>query len=114
MCAAIPMFRVRSSGNFRSAEFGFFVPAGFFSIVAVAIKLPAEVSERAVSLSHLMSVFAFLDGVALAVRRVANLIGKRLRHRGATTIVGILNDPPHRQRDLPCWWHFHRDLVGSA
>jgi hypothetical protein len=37
ICAAIPMFRVRSSGNLRSGEFGFFAGAFFCSIVAVAI-----------------------------------------------------------------------------
>jgi hypothetical protein len=37
ICAAIPMFRVRSSGKLRSGEFGFFAAVFFCSIVAVAI-----------------------------------------------------------------------------
>src|SRR5204863_407342 len=82
-CAAIPMFRVRSSGNFRSGEFGPFAAADFFSAVAVAIKLPAEMCKGAVRLRHLVSVFAFLDRVALTVGRVFNFGSKRFRHRRA-------------------------------
>src|SRR5205814_6636152 len=65
MCAAIPMFRVRSSGNLRSGEFGLFAATVFFSRVAVAIKLPAEMRKGPVGLRHFVRVLAFLDRVAL-------------------------------------------------
>src|SRR5437763_3029337 len=89
MCAAIPMFRVRSSGNFRSGEFGF-AAAGLRSIAAVAIKLPAEMRKRAVGLRHFVSVFAFLNCVALSGGGVFNLVCQCLRHRWAAAIVGVL------------------------
>src|SRR3954447_10533050 len=115
MWAAIPMLRVRSSGNLRSGEFGFFPPAAdFFSIVAVAINLPAEVSERAVGLRHFVSVFALFDCVSLAVSRVPDFVGERIRHGHSAAIIGIGNNPAHGQRDLPGGWHFHRDLISGA
>src|SRR5581483_149867 len=100
MCAAMPMLRVRSSGNFRSGEFGPFAPADFFSMVAVAIKLPAEMRKGAVGLRHLVRVFAFLDRVALTVRRFLDFSRERKRHGHAATLVRKRNDPTHRQRNL--------------
>src|SRR5438132_1414879 len=47
MCAAMPMFRVRSSGNLRFGEFGPAAGDFFFSSVA-GINLPAEMRKRAV------------------------------------------------------------------
>ena len=84
MCAAIPMFRVLSSGNLRFGEFGFVV-AGF-SRVAVAMtgnSLPAEMGKGAVRLRHLVSVVALLDRVALTSRGV---FAVRARERSA---IGI-------------------------
>src|SRR2546423_14528096 len=95
MWAAMPMFRVRSSGNFRFGELGFFAPAGdCFSRVAVAITLPAEMSKGAVRLRHLMSVVAFLDRVALTRRSVLQFGRERFRHRHAAAVFGGLDHPP--------------------
>src|SRR5436309_7082513 len=99
MCAAMPMFLVRSSGNLRAGEFGF-VAAAFFSIVAVVIKLPAEMREGAVCLRHLMRVFALLNCVALAGSSILDFLGQGISHRLAPTIIGVGNDPTHRERDL--------------
>src|SRR5437879_11239868 len=93
MCAAIPMFRVRSSGNFRAGEFGFFTPAGdCFSRVAVAITLPAEMGEGAVRLRHFVSVVALLDRVTLTRRSVFEFRGERFGHRHAATVIGVLHN----------------------
>src|SRR5437764_11032347 len=100
MCAAIPMLRVRSRRNLRSGEFGF-VEAGFFSIVAVAIKLPAEVRKSAVRLRHLMRVFAFLDRVPLTGRRVLDFLRQRISHPLAAAILGVLQAPPYFARHMP-------------
>src|SRR5690348_17511186 len=101
MCAAIPMLRVRSSGNFRSGEFGF-AGAFFCSIVAVAIKLPAEMRKRSIRLRHLMRVLAFLDRVTLTCSRVLNFLREGIGHALAATPVRVLHDPAHRQRNLSC------------
>src|SRR5947209_8828740 len=90
--AAMPMFRVLSSGKLRSGEFGPFAAAGFFSAVAVAITLPAEMSEGAVRLRHLMRVFAFFDRVALPGGGVFDLGGQGLGHRHAFAGVGVHHD----------------------
>ncbi len=73
MWAAMPMLRVRSSANLRSGEFGF-VETGFFSIVAVTIKLPAEMRESPVGLRHFVRVLAFFDRVALTGRGVLDFL----------------------------------------
>src|SRR5439155_6176868 len=99
MCAAMPMFRVFSSGNLRSGEFGFVVAFGL-STVAVAILLPAEMCKGAVRLRHLVSVVALLDRVALPVRRVFELRGERVGHRHAAPVIGKGHDPAHGERDL--------------
>src|SRR3954469_7908135 len=115
MWAAMPMFRVRSSGKFRSGEFGFFALAGdCFSRVAVAITLPAEMSKGAVCLRHFMSVVALLDRVALARSGVFQFSRQRLGHRHAAAIVGVLDNPAHRERNLPRGRDFHRHLIGGA
>src|SRR3954453_22681107 len=95
MCAAMPMFRVRSSGNFRSGEFGFFAAAGFCSSVAVAISLPAEMSESAICLRHFVSVVALLDRVALTGSGVLQFGGERVGHGHAAPAVRVLDDPAH-------------------
>src|SRR5438874_13654736 len=110
MCAAMPMFRVRSSGNLRSGEFGPADADFFFSSVA-GIKLPAEMGKRAVRLRHFVCVFAFLDCVALTGSGVLNFMGQCLRHRHAFTSVGVLNDPTHGERDLAGRWHFQVSLA---
>src|SRR6478735_3680977 len=92
MCAAIPMLRVRSSGNLRSGEFGF-AGAFFCSIVAVAIKLPAEMRKSAICLRHLMRVLAFLDRVALTGSGVFDFLRERIGHALAAATVRVLHDP---------------------
>src|SRR5438132_7814535 len=113
MWAAMPMLRVRSSANLRSGEFGF-VEAGFFSIVAVAIKLPAEMRERPVRLRHFMGVFAFLNRVTLAGRSVLDFLRKRSGHWLAPAFIGVLHNPAHGKRDLPRRRYFHRHLISRA
>src|SRR5205807_6538027 len=113
MWAAMPMLRVRSSANLRSGEFGF-VEAGFFSIVAVTIKLPAKMRESPVGLRHFVRVLAFFDRVALTGRGVLNFLRERLGHRLAPAIFGVLHDPAHGERDLPSWRKFHGHLIGGA
>src|SRR5256885_331436 len=83
MCAAMPMFRVRSSGNLRFGEFG---PADvdfFFSSVA-GINLPTKMGKRTVRLRHFVCVFAFLNCVAQTGCRVLNFLGER-----RTPVTGI-------------------------
>src|ERR1700726_3631394 len=99
MCAAIPMFRVRSSGNFRSGEFGP-VDADFFFSSVTGINLPTEMGKRAVRLRHFVCVFALLDCVALTGGGVLDFLGQRLRHWHAFASVGVLNDPTHGERNL--------------
>src|ERR1700712_3484597 len=87
MCAAIPMFRVFSSGNFRFGELGFVDAA--FSRVAVAMNrnlLPTEMCKGAVRLRHLVSVVPLLDCVALPSRGVFQFRRKRIGHRHAATV----------------------------
>src|SRR6266404_3432986 len=113
MCAAMPMFRVRSSGNLRFGEFG---PADvdfFFSSVA-GINLPTEMGKRAVRLRHLVCVFAFLDRVALTGGSVLDFMGQRLRHRHTFASIGVLNDPTHSERDLTRRWYLQRHLISRA
>src|SRR6267143_2241296 len=95
MWAAMPMLRVRSSANLRSGEFGF-VEAGFFSIVAVTIKLPAEMRESPVGLRHFVRVLAFFDRVALTGRGVLDFLRQRLRHPLPPPTARLLHHPPHR------------------
>src|SRR5260370_33146748 len=92
MCAAMTMFRVRSSGNLRFGEFGLAGVDFFFSSVA-GINLPAEMRKRAVRLRHFMRVFAFLDRVALTCRCVLDFLGGRLRHRHAPPTAALSNSP---------------------
>src|SRR5438477_8253861 len=113
MWAAIPILRVRSSGNLRSGEFGF-AGAFFCSIVAVAIKLPAEMRKRSIRLRHLMRVLALLNGVALTGSGVFNFLRKRIGHGSAAATVCVLHDPAHGQRNLSPRRHFHRHLIGCA
>src|ERR1700745_1997580 len=113
MWAAIPMLRVRSSGNLRSGEFGF-AGAFFCSIVAVAIKLPAEMRERSIRLRHLMCVLALLDRVALTRSGIFDLMRERLGHGLAAATVRVLHDPAHGQRNLSRRRNFHRHLIGCA
>jgi hypothetical protein len=86
----------------------------FFSSVAVAIRLPAEMSKGAVCLRHLVSVVALLDRVALA--GAASLISARALRPSAwpRRLSAYCNDPAHRERNLTRRRHFHRHLVGGA
>src|SRR5947199_8084535 len=113
ICAAIPMFRVRSSGNLRFGEFGPAAADFFFSSVA-GINLPAEMRKRAIRLRHFMRVFAFLDRVALTCRCVLDFLSERLRHRHALASVRVLDDPTRRQRNLARGRHFQWDLISRA
>src|SRR5437763_613834 len=81
MCAAIPILRVRSSGNLRSGEFGF-AETGFFSIVAVAIKLPAEMRECPVRHSVILSGALRSRRISHQTYRVPN------RRLGDATSIG--------------------------
>src|SRR5436309_816704 len=107
------MFRVRSSGNLRSGEFGPAAADFFFSSVA-GINLPAEMGKRAVRLRHFMGVFAFLNCVALTGSRVLNFVGQRLGHRHAFASVGVLHNPTHGERDLTGRWYFQWHLISGA
>src|SRR6266571_7560028 len=100
MWAAMPMFRVRSSGNLRFGEFGPADADFFFSSVA-GINLPTEMRKRAIRLRHFVCVFAFLDRVALTGGCVLDLVGQRLGHRHAFASVRVLNDPAGGERNLP-------------
>src|SRR6266853_2589252 len=102
MCAAMPMFRVRSSGNLRFGEFGPADADFFFSSVA-GINLPTEMGKRAVRLRHFVCVFAFLNCVALTGSCVLDFLGERLRHRHPFASIGGLNDPARGQRNLARW-----------
>src|SRR5438874_11449844 len=71
---------------------------------------PAEMGEGAVRLRHLVSVVPFLDRVTLAGSGIPQFVRQRLGHRHAATVVGIGNDPAHRERDLAGGGYRHRDL----
>src|SRR4029077_19339433 len=115
MCAAIPMFRVLSSGNLRFGEFGFVITG--FSRIAEAMtgnSLPTEVGERAVGLRHLVGVVALLDRVALTSSGVPQLVRQSVGPRHAAPVVGIGYDPAHRERNLTGSRYLHRNLVCGA
>src|SRR6266550_5181637 len=113
MCAAMPMFRVRSSGNLRFGEFGPADADFFFSSVA-GINLPTEMGKRAVRLRHFVCVFAFLDRIALTGGRVLNLLRERVGHSHSFTIVRVLDDPAGREGNLTGRRHFHGHLISRA
>src|SRR5476651_140558 len=89
MCAAMPMFRVRSSGYFRSGEFGFAGAADFCSSVAgmTGKRLPAEMGKGAIRLRHFMSVVALLNRVTLTGRGVFQFGGERCGHRHTAPVI---------------------------
>src|SRR6266851_10263275 len=105
MCAAMPMLRVRSSGNARSGELGLLVIGGSASAVAItfssrnksyrgaSFSLPAEVSKRAVGLSHLVGVVALLDRAPLPRRGVFQFRRERVRHRNVLARLRVCDDP---------------------
>src|SRR4051794_10357315 len=71
-------------------------------------------SKRAVSLRHLVSVFAFLDRVTLPRGSVLDFVGKGLGHGLSPAAGGVLDDPAHGQRDLAGGSHFHGNLISRA
>jgi hypothetical protein len=91
-----------------------FAGAFFCSIVAVAIKLPAEMRKRSIRLRHLVSVLAFLDRVALTCSGVFDFLRQRIGHALAAATVRVLHDPAHGQRNLSCRRNFHRHLIGGT
>src|SRR6478736_72311 len=96
MCAAIPMFRVRSSGYGRSGLLGLEDMAGWGRNSPLTC-LPAEVGEGAVGLGHLVHVVALADGGALVVGGVLQLVGQGHVHRGALAAAGVTDDPAQGQ-----------------
>ena len=89
------MFRVRSSGNLRSGEFGFFAVAFFLFHYRRrhSLRPPPEMCERAVRLRHFMRVVAFFDCVPLARRGVFEFLRQRVSQFQALAAVGKFHDP---------------------
>src|SRR5438105_1445653 len=67
--------------------------------------------KRAIRLRHFMCIFAFLDRVALPGGSVLYFLGQRVRHRHSFTIVRVLDDPTHSERNLSRRRYFHRHLI---
>jgi len=63
---------------------------------------------------HLVHFVAFADGVSLPLVGIDDLGRQGLLHRNALARVGQIDQPAHRQRELPVGGHFHRHLVGGA
>src|SRR5678815_2737208 len=91
ICAAMPMFRVHSSGNGRSLAFtgeifALSVTTVIFGAATADMSngpwagLPAEVSEGAIRLRHLVSVFLLLNDRARVVVRVDDLGRQGILH----------------------------------
>src|SRR5690606_4602093 len=76
--------------------------------------LPAVVSECAVRLGHLVSVFAALDRGTQAVRCVEYLVLQTLGHRLLTTALRVADQPAQRQRVRAVRLDFDGNLVGRA
>src|SRR5256885_11456747 len=101
MWAMMPMFRTLSSGEVRAI----FVSANF---------LVPEVAEGLVALSHLVRLFAALDGGAHAVGGVHQLPGELLLHRFPRSGPGVTHDPAPGQRRAAVRPDLDRHLVGGA
>src|SRR3954470_9689361 len=76
--------------------------------------LPAIVRERAVGFRHLVRVFALLDGVSPAVRRVEQLGGEPLGHCFLVAVPGGRDDPADAERLAARHPHFDWHLIGGA
>src|SRR5690625_4662989 len=82
--------------------------------VMVSHKLPAVVSEGAVSLSHLVGVFATLNRSAQTVGCIQDLICQTLDHGVLTTLTGVGDHPAQCQGVSTVWTNLDWDLVGCA
>src|SRR5579884_2207550 len=108
MWATIPMFRILSSET-RS------VIAVFFVSSCVAMNpLPSIVRERLIGLGHLVRVLAALHRGAGVVAGIQDLRREPLPHRLAGPLAGVLDEPPHAERDPPVRPDLDRHLVGRA
>src|SRR6266702_2818247 len=67
--------------------------------------------KRAIRLRHFVCVFAFLDRVPLPGCGVLHLLRQRIRHWHSLTIVRVLDNPAHSERNLSSRRHFHRHLI---
>src|SRR5882724_2988155 len=125
MCAAMPMFRVHSSGNGRSFELtGETLALSVTTVIFTGAEtadmrkgpdwLPAEVGEGAIRLRHLVRVFLLLHDTAGVVVGVDDLGREGLPHRRALATRGRVNDPAQREALLALKRNFHRHLVGGA
>src|SRR5687767_11532429 len=108
ICAAMPMFRVHSSGNGRSFEFTDEVFALSVTIVILGAStadmskwaldwLPAEVGESAIGLRHLVGVFLLLNDRTRVVVSVDEFGRQSFLHRDALAIAGGVDDPAQRE-----------------
>src|SRR6266436_1382104 len=70
--------------------------------------------ERLVRFRHAMHVFFLLDGSALAVRGVEQLVRQLLDHSLFAAAARIAYDPPDRERCPPVRTYFDRHLVVRA
>src|SRR5277367_1476755 len=127
MCAAMPIFRVRSSVYWRPAAFTdllFSTTASIailetknapsrsaFGARRLIIQLPAKMCKCLVCLGHLMDFIPFPDGIALALVGFQNLGGQGFLHGHALARICKINQPAHRQRKLAVGGDFHRHLV---
>src|ERR1700730_1041779 len=102
MWAMMPMFRTLSSAYVRAI---FVVSATF---------LVPEVAESLVAFSHLVRLFAALDGGADPVGGVHQFPGEFLLHTLPRWGPGVTYDPPPGQRRPAVGPDFHRHLVGRA
>ena len=78
------------------------------------LELVAIVGEGAVRLGHAVRVFAALDGGALPVRGIENLIGELLGHRSAGTAASGGQNPANRQTLATASLDLDRHLIGRA
>src|SRR6056300_634452 len=132
MWAAIPMLRVRSSGNARSGGFGpalIRVKGRTDCRDTVTTKsgknykrekaknekdLPAEMSESTVGLRHLVSLVPLTDHHTLIGAGVLNFVSQSYVHRSAPLAASCIHDPAHGKRLLAIKRYLERHLVGCT
>src|SRR6202022_3703443 len=102
MWAMMPMFRTLSSAYVRAI---FVVSATF---------LVPKVAESLVALSHLLGLFAALDGGADPVGGVHQFPGEFLLHTLPRSGPGVTYDPPPGERRAAVGPDFDRHLVSRA
>lgn len=75
--------------------------------------LPAEVSEGAVGLSHLVHIVALANSGTLIGGSLFDFVGKSTGHGNTLTIAGVVDEPAHSQSLGTIGSNFQRNLVSK-